>query len=198
MNGTDFRMPCRYIAAAGVLLIGAGAASAQAVPTLDWQPCGRDPAYECANPRVPLDYDDPQGPTTRIALARVPASDSGHRIRTLVLNPGGPGGSGVGLIFSGYGDYMSRRLRGRFDIVGFDPRMLRRIKLWSQPQHGFWQSILELARERGRNEVAGEVQRLVDDYRRREWLRRLYARFLGSLLLKLKWRLAPRDPGRRR
>ncbi len=135
MRNVESRLSFRRIAVAGLLLFSAaftGSASAQAVPTLEWEPCAREPAYECATARVPLDYDDPQGPKTRIALARVPASDPARRIGTLFLNPGGPGGSGVGLIFS-YGDYMARRLHGRFDIVGFDPRGVGR----SEPLHCF-------------------------------------------------------------
>jgi pimeloyl-ACP methyl ester carboxylesterase len=38
------------------------------------------------------------------------------------VNPGGPGGSGVGLVISGFGEYLGALLEGRFDIVGFDPR----------------------------------------------------------------------------
>jgi pimeloyl-ACP methyl ester carboxylesterase len=103
------------------------------VPRLDWQPCTEIPDYECATARVPLDYDQPQGPKTRVALARVRAQGPDARIGTLFLNPGGPGGSGVDLIFGGYGDYMSGRLDGRFDIVGFDPRGVGR----SEPLHCF-------------------------------------------------------------
>jgi hypothetical protein len=72
----------------------------------------------------------------------------------------------------------------------FRPRMLRAIKLWNRPQLGFWQSILELARERRREDIAGEVQRLLDDYRRRETLRNLDARYLGGVLLRIKRRLS--------
>lgn len=77
----------------------------------------------------------------------------------------------------------------------FRPRALRAVKLWSQPQHGFWQSIHGLARERGRKDVAGEVQRLLRDYRRREWLRSFDARYLGGKLLRLKRRLSGRARG---
>lgn len=103
----------------------AGAVGAAEVPALEWRACTARPAFECATARVPLDYDRPDGPTTRIALARVRASDGSRRIGTLFLNPGGPGGSGVDLLFD-YGNYMARRLKGRFDIVGFDPRGVAR------------------------------------------------------------------------
>ncbi len=120
--------------AACVLCAGiARADGAPQVPGLAWQQCADFPDYECATARVPLDYDDPDGPKTRIALARVPASDPARRIGTLFLNPGGPGGSGLDLIFGGYGDYMARRLKGRFDIVGFDPRGVGS----SEPLHCF-------------------------------------------------------------
>ena len=57
-----------------------------------------------------------------IALARVPAADPAHKVGTVFVNPGGPGGSGVDMIFNGFGDFLGSVLGGRFDIVGFDPR----------------------------------------------------------------------------
>lgn len=109
------------------LLAAAPPASAErngpTVPRLDWVPCGSDyPGIECAEAVVPLDYDAPAGATTLIALARVPASDPAHRIGSVFVNPGGPGGSGVGLVLEGFGAFLDARLGGRFDIVGFDPR----------------------------------------------------------------------------
>lgn len=98
-------------------------ASAAAVPDLDWAPCGPDfPGAECAVATVPLDHDKPRGATTEVALARIPASDPAHRIGSIFLNPGGPGGSGVGLVLFGFGDLLNAELDGRFDVVGFDPR----------------------------------------------------------------------------
>ncbi|MGH3024391.1 MAG: alpha/beta hydrolase [Gaiellaceae bacterium] len=92
-------------------------------PAIDWQPCGGDfPGRECATAEVPLDYDSPTGATTQIALARVPASDSANRVGSVFVNPGGPGGSGVGLVLSGFGEFLHANLDGRFDVVGFDPR----------------------------------------------------------------------------
>ncbi len=98
------------------------AASHVKVLKIRWAPCGDDfPGIECATVRVPLDYDDPDGPTTKLALARLPASNK-SRIGTLFLNPGGPGGSGVDLVLFGFADFVSFVTDGRFDIVGFDPR----------------------------------------------------------------------------
>jgi pimeloyl-ACP methyl ester carboxylesterase len=93
------------------------------VPVLNWQPCGADfPGKLCATATVPLDYDRPRGRTTQLALAKLPASDTSRRIGTVFINPGGPGGSGVGMLLSDFGDFLAENLDGRFDIVGFDPR----------------------------------------------------------------------------
>jgi pimeloyl-ACP methyl ester carboxylesterase len=109
--------------ASSVAPASAGRASPPAVPAIAWRPCGADfPGVDCATARVPLDYDHPHGATTQLALARVPASDTRHRIGSLFVNPGGPGGSGVGFVRDGFGQYLEDQLDGRFDIVGFDPR----------------------------------------------------------------------------
>lgn len=98
-------------------------AQTAAVPRIAWQPCGPQfPGVECATVSVPLDYDLPDGARTSLALARVPASDRAKRIGSLFVNPGGPGGSGVDLIKSGFGTRLDGALLGRFDIVGWDPR----------------------------------------------------------------------------
>jgi pimeloyl-ACP methyl ester carboxylesterase len=121
-------------AAAALVLTGAPVALADAgVPRINWETCGPEhPGFECASVKVPLDYDDPRGATTSVALARKPATDQAHRIGSLFLNPGGPGGSGVDYAL-GAGDRLSANLQGRFDIVGFDPRGIGR----SDPLHCF-------------------------------------------------------------
>jgi pimeloyl-ACP methyl ester carboxylesterase len=85
---------------------------------LHWSDCDD---YECATIRVPLDYSAPAGATIGIALIRVPARDGDHRVGSLLINPGGPGGSTIDR-FSDLVDSLSPGLRARFDIVGFDPR----------------------------------------------------------------------------
>ena len=97
---------------------------APSVPTITWAACDGegDPAVQCATAQVPLDYDKPKGETVPIALARVPAADQQHRIGTVFVNPGGPGGSGVGFVRDGFGSYLGELLNGKFDVVGFDPR----------------------------------------------------------------------------
>ncbi len=89
--------------------------------SLDWQPCEGDADHECARLTVPLDYADPEGQTIEVAVLRVPASEPGRRIGSLVVNPGGPGAPGTS--YAAAGDAVFRQpLLDRYDVVGFDPR----------------------------------------------------------------------------
>jgi pimeloyl-ACP methyl ester carboxylesterase len=54
-------------------------------------------------------------------MERLPATDRAHRIGSLLVNPGGPGASGVDFVRDAAAIY-SADLRARYDIVGFDPR----------------------------------------------------------------------------
>ena len=76
---------------------------------------------ECATLEVPRDYDEPDGETIDIALARVPATDADERIGSLVFNPGGPGGSGIEFLQSA-ALVAPEEIAAKFDLVGFDPR----------------------------------------------------------------------------
>jgi hypothetical protein len=60
---------------------------------LDWQPC--DKYFECARLYVPFDYSRPAGPRFSLPVIKLPAADPASRVGALVINPGGPGGSGV-------------------------------------------------------------------------------------------------------
>lgn len=97
-----------------------GAAQVDApTPDIDWQPC--DDSLNCATVRVPLDYDDPDGPTTELALAQRPADDQDARIGTLFVNPGGPGESSVDYM-PWFAENLPPAALERFDVVGIDPR----------------------------------------------------------------------------
>lgn len=107
----------------GVPAAGAASPSSAAsasVPHLSWSDCGE--GFQCANARVPLDYDHPGGAQISLALISHPATDPARRIGSIFINPGGPGGSGVDFVrFAG--DFLySDEVRARFDLVGFDPR----------------------------------------------------------------------------
>jgi pimeloyl-ACP methyl ester carboxylesterase len=85
--------------------------------SISWTSCDSD--FECAKVEVPVDYQHPDGPKLSIALVKVPATDPSKRIGSLLVNPGGPGGSGIDLA---EGNSWPSAIRERFDIVGFDPR----------------------------------------------------------------------------
>ncbi len=86
--------------------------------TLTWTPCGD--ALDCAHLTVPLDYAKPSGETVRVGLLRHKAAK--QRIGSLVVNPGGPGGSGTATAASLAKTPAAAPLLDRFDLVGFDPR----------------------------------------------------------------------------
>ena len=111
------RRLAKWVAGIGVALAFAPAA-AQA-EELDWQPC--DPGFQCATASVPRDYAHPRGPEVQIALIRRPASDSEHRIGSLFVNPGGPGGSGIDFVRTAPPGALAAFGR-LYDFVGFDPR----------------------------------------------------------------------------
>jgi pimeloyl-ACP methyl ester carboxylesterase len=88
---------------------------------VDWKPCSGSPAHQCARVEVPVDYAEPEGDTFELALRKVPAQDPAKRVGSLLINPGGPGGSG--LEYAQYSSFVfSKALRAAYDIVGFDPR----------------------------------------------------------------------------
>ncbi|HWU32934.1 MAG TPA: alpha/beta hydrolase [Marmoricola sp.] len=86
---------------------------------LTWRGCDGD---LCAWLRVPLDYAHPRGAQIRLAVLKVPATDPARRVGALVVNPGGPGGSGVNFASAGAQGYFGKALTKYYDIVGFDPR----------------------------------------------------------------------------
>ena len=86
---------------------------------LDWQPC--DHGFQCARLLVPFSYSQPGGDRFSLPVIKLPAADPAERIGALVINPGGPGGSGVQYALSARSEFTPRVL-DRFDIVGFDPR----------------------------------------------------------------------------
>ncbi len=74
---------------------------------------------ECGKLTVPVDYTKPDGAQANLALIRIPAT--GKKIGSLVINPGGPGESGVNAAVSLL-ETFPEQVRERFDVVGFDPR----------------------------------------------------------------------------
>jgi pimeloyl-ACP methyl ester carboxylesterase len=91
--------------------------------SLHWRACGSgNPGLRCASLRVPLDYAHPAGRKITLALSEVPATaPPSQRLGILLVNPGGPGGSGISMAgFVAQG--LSPAVAARYDIIGFDTR----------------------------------------------------------------------------
>jgi pimeloyl-ACP methyl ester carboxylesterase len=85
---------------------------------LIWRKCSGD--MQCAKLMVPRDYADLAAGDIQIALSRVPHSGTTFQ-GSIVVNPGGPGGSGTDFARS-VAAIVSPEVSQQFDIVGFDPR----------------------------------------------------------------------------
>jgi pimeloyl-ACP methyl ester carboxylesterase len=81
-----------------------------------------NPSFQCARLTVPLDYASPTGATASIGVLRVKATDAARRIGSVVVNPGGPGASGMEAAANTNKNWSTSPLAARFDLVGFDPR----------------------------------------------------------------------------
>ncbi|REE99161.1 alpha/beta hydrolase [Thermomonospora umbrina] len=128
----------RLVLVTAAVSLGAGplsAAPANAAPAtasaVKWGKCAvsgpDDPMTkaQCAQVPVPLDHRRPNGRKISIAISRVKATDRRNYQGVLLINPGGPGGSG--LAFSaGMARWLTAvghpETAARYDIIGFDPR----------------------------------------------------------------------------
>ncbi|MFF2246272.1 alpha/beta hydrolase [Arthrobacter sp. NPDC058130] len=90
---------------------------------VDWKQC-EGGAFQCAKIKVPLDYSKPDG--DRIELAAIKLATKGEKKGTLLVNPGGPGGSGYDFVRDAANSNISDKVRSGYDIMGFDPRGVKR------------------------------------------------------------------------
>lgn len=88
--------------------------------TLNWQDCYG--GFKCAMYKVPINYDEIETGDFDIAVMQHPAPNA---IGNLVINPGGPGGSGVDYAYS-YQEVFTPAVIAKFNLVGFDPRGIGR------------------------------------------------------------------------
>ncbi|MFG2994589.1 alpha/beta hydrolase [Streptomyces sp. NPDC048257] len=100
-----------------------------------WGSCSKGPddasgreldraGVQCADVTVPLDYSAPRGRTITVAVSRLKATDTRHRIGAILLNVGGPGGPAVDA--PPQARAAMKEVGARYDIVGFDPRFVGR------------------------------------------------------------------------
>lgn len=85
---------------------------------LVWDSCGA--TLDCTTVTAPLDWEDPGGSEIELAVVRHRAE--GTAIGSLLINPGGPGGSGYDFIADSLTYAVDDELIENFDVVGFDPR----------------------------------------------------------------------------
>ncbi|MEV4433159.1 alpha/beta hydrolase [Streptomyces sp. NPDC049585] len=91
---------------------------------LVWISCNdpATPALQCAMLDVPLDYAHPDGRKIKIKVNRLPATAPKSRQQgPILLNPGGPGDSGLWMPVSISGK-IPQDVASTYDWIGFDPR----------------------------------------------------------------------------
>ena len=104
------------------------ATSAAGVPTagsITWGPCRgaalAQAGAECGSLAVPLDHSTPQGAKITLALSRVRHTSPASTYQGVMLvNPGGPGASGLNLALIGAD--VPQHAGDTYDWIGFDPR----------------------------------------------------------------------------
>ncbi|MFC5678391.1 alpha/beta hydrolase [Aeromicrobium endophyticum] len=126
-------------AVATATLSGAGLSSAQAAPadegvtiaksSINWGTCTsarlQKAGAECAKVAVPLDWAKPRGKKIKIAISRMKHTVKKSKYQGVMLvNPGGPGGSGLSLslLQGAIPEYRGQDVGGAYDWIGFDPR----------------------------------------------------------------------------
>jgi pimeloyl-ACP methyl ester carboxylesterase len=133
-------LPVLAPAGSGTSAPNPGASGGPAVPgtRAAWQSCPEVPrqlvgrgangmTYDCASVAVPRNWAAPvAGQTYDVQLIRIRSRNQHDRIGSLLVNPGGPGGSGVDFaVYLSFGQALGglpAAITDRFDIVGFDPR----------------------------------------------------------------------------
>ncbi|MEU1805000.1 alpha/beta fold hydrolase [Streptomyces sp. NPDC019937] len=129
MTGKTAALAVATAATASVLATVSSADASEgkaASPPLAWGTCDgedHDARQECATLSVPLNYHDPDGKRITLAVSRVRSERPDARRGTLLLIPGGPGGSGLNRPTT-YGERLPQPVRDAYDLVSFDPRGL--------------------------------------------------------------------------
>jgi pimeloyl-ACP methyl ester carboxylesterase len=104
---------------------GSAPSEAPVAAAIKWGPCS-DPDLiganaECGYLKVPLDYRHPNGTKISLAVSRVKHTSPDSKYQGVMLvNPGGPGGSGLSLAL--LGQFVPRHAGDTYDWIGFDPR----------------------------------------------------------------------------
>ncbi|WP_222650624.1 alpha/beta hydrolase [Rhodococcus sp. BP-332] len=139
MNRYDTRTAA--VAAISLVLVGCSTTSTASqpdtavqqpysMPDLEWASCPDDvgdPAEEpsrlqCASVPVPIDYDDPDAGQIDVMISRLPSQKPEERRGVLLLNPGGPGGTGLDQPTFLVNRGMPQSVLDSYDLIGMDTR----------------------------------------------------------------------------
>ncbi|RSM84355.1 alpha/beta hydrolase [Kibdelosporangium aridum] len=94
---------------------------------VEWGACPSDvnaraTPLQCASVSVPLDYTDPEGAEIKIMLSRLASPNPSKRRGVLLLNPGGPGGSGLSMPADLFSLGVPASVLDSYDLIGMDTR----------------------------------------------------------------------------
>jgi pimeloyl-ACP methyl ester carboxylesterase len=110
----------------GAAVTGARAETARRVPApIAWGACTegtlKSHGAECGYLSVPLDYAKPDGTKIELAVSRIKSTAPADKRQGVILvNPGGPGGSGRAM--AALGQAVPKQGGAGYDWIGFDPR----------------------------------------------------------------------------
>ncbi len=122
-TGTPTVAPISSVPSAGDPLVPVPSLPVATVKAPVWGTCTNKLAasikLECASITMPVDHAEPDGETFKMVISRVKAK--GTRRGSMVVNPGGPGASGI-TYASSVANRMPNAVRDAYDFIGFDPR----------------------------------------------------------------------------
>ncbi|KAK0243686.1 Alpha/Beta hydrolase protein [Armillaria nabsnona] len=107
---------------------------------LSWVSCYSD--YQCTRFQVPIDYSNEGGDKAALAVIKLSAESEADFKGIVLMNPGGPGGSGVSVLTS-MGPQLASIIGNQYDIISFDPRGIgnstpRAEFFPSKQEHSLW------------------------------------------------------------
>jgi len=106
--------------------------------TLNWAPCNG--GFQCAQFHVPVDYSHIDNNTFTLQVIKHVANTPAKRLGSLIMNPGGPGGSGIQYVEAA-DSIVSRSIENVYDLIGFDPRgvnLSQPIRCLTDPQEDYF------------------------------------------------------------
>ncbi len=108
-------------------VVAAPAVADEPATGLTWGACPADvvtkvAVLQCATVPVPLDYREPEGARIEIMVSRLTSKKPDKRRGVLMLNPGGPGGSGLSFADDLAWFGIPASVLDSYDVIGMDTR----------------------------------------------------------------------------